>query len=97
MKKEILIAKSKGVVCGEREIDVPDDIYEAIKLVGEERALDLFLDGYKISERSSLYPSPEGKPSKLAIAKKEIYDALVASGVSIAVAGKATGYKVVAA
>lgn len=92
MKKETLSAKSKGVVCGEKEIDVPDTIYEAIELVGEERALDLFIDGYKISERSSLYPTPEGKPSKLAMAKKDIYDKLISQGISKEVASAATGY-----
>lgn len=92
MKKEKLVAKHKGEVCGEKEINVPETIVEAVELVGEERALELFLDGYKISERSSLYPTPEGKPSKIAMAKKEIYETLVSNGVSEDVARKATGY-----
>lgn len=92
MKKEKLVAKHKGEICGEKELNVPETIYEAVELVGEERALELFIDGYRISERSSLYPTPEGKPSRVAIAKKEIYDTLVASGISVEVASKATGY-----
>lgn len=93
MKKETLVAKSKGVVCGQKDIDVPETIYEAIELVGEERALDLFIDGYKIAERSSLYPTPEGKPSKMLLAKKEIYDRLIAKGIPSDVASQATGYE----
>ena len=92
LKIEKLVAKHKGKVCGEKEMQVPESIYEAVELVGEERALELFLDGYKISERSSLYPTPEGKPSRVALAKKEIYETLIGSGISVEVASKATGY-----
>ena len=38
MKKEKLTAKHKNAICGEKDIDIPETIYEAVELVGEERA-----------------------------------------------------------
>lgn len=93
MKKEILIAKHKGEECGRKEINMPETIYEAVELVGEERALELFTDGYKISERASLYPTPEGKPSKMTQMKADIYAKLVQNGVPAAKASEITGYE----
>ncbi len=92
MKTETLTAKHKGVECGSKEIKIPETIYEAIELVGEERALDMFIDGYKISERSSLYPTPEGKPSKILLRMKEVYENIVKAGVPPEAASKITGY-----
>jgi len=89
MKTEIIVAKSKGEVVGEKEINIPESVKEAIGEYGEGKVLSYFVQHLKVAERATLYPKVASAGS---VSRKKVYEDMVAAGVDEATASQISNY-----
>ena len=72
-----LEAKKEGKVVGSVELDWPDNLKEALELTSEVEVFKCYEKGRVLIERAKLYPNAGGGKT---VAKKDIYDRLIAAG-----------------
>lgn len=77
MREETIVAKQKGDVCGEKVINIPESVEEAVEAYGAEKVVSYFNQHLKVATRAALYPKVASAGS---IGKKTVYLACLANG-----------------
>ena len=90
MKKETIIAKALGKECGRTEIDMPENLKEAIKVEGsEEGVFNHYIQQKRLAIRATLYPKVASAGS---VSKKAVYEKMIAAGIKPDMATTISGY-----
>ena len=91
MKNITVVAKEKGVEIGRQDVNFPESISEAISMHGEATVYATWAKARVIEIRGGMYTKKVGGTKT--VARKTVYENLIANGVAADIAALASGYQ----